>query len=135
MASAEPATMNPEKNIAKNAGPSAASANEKSRPHDSQRDLSPKKPWNNDPFPQRGQRPASPRMMGTRSDERSSAAMHSTYAQRPQTEEGLRAATNARRPYALPRPTHRCRRTGTARPRRRSANTRRRTQSRDAASV
>src|SRR5215212_7190369 len=125
--------MNPEKNIEQNAGPSAASANEKSSPHDSQRGLSPKKPWNNDPFPQRGQRPSSPRAMGTRSDDGFSAAIHSIYAQHPQTEEDLRAATNARRLYALPRPTRRCRRTGTATPRRRSANTRRRTQSRDAA--
>src|SRR4051812_4669188 len=80
------ATTKPEKNITKNAGPSAESANEKSSPQLSQRGLSVRKPANKCPLPQRGQRPASPLRMGTRSDERSSAAMPSIYAPMPRTE-------------------------------------------------
>src|SRR5712692_10788360 len=65
-AKAEPATMKPEMNITKNAGPSAESTNEKSRPQCSQRWRSARKPWNSLPLPQLGQRHKSPATMGER---------------------------------------------------------------------
>src|ERR1700736_6945423 len=63
-AKAEPATMNPEMNITKKAGPSAESAKEKSSQQCSQRGASARKPANSLPFPQRGQRPHRPAMTG-----------------------------------------------------------------------
>src|SRR5713101_3597921 len=61
---ADPATMNPEMNITKKAGPSAESANEKSRPQCSQRGRRARKPSKSLPFPQRGQHPDSPVTIG-----------------------------------------------------------------------
>src|SRR6516162_4115821 len=63
-AKAEPATMNPERNMTKNAGPSAESANEKSRPQCSQRRRRVRKPAKSLPLPQRGQQPHSPAIKG-----------------------------------------------------------------------
>ena len=56
--------MNPEKNMTKNAGASAESANEKSRLQCSQRGRSARNPWNKRPLPQRGQRPSRPARKG-----------------------------------------------------------------------
>src|ERR1700704_452970 len=58
--------MKPEMNMTKTAGPSAESANEKSRPQYSQRGCSARNPWNSRPLPQRGQRPSSPATIGDR---------------------------------------------------------------------
>src|SRR5258708_37616900 len=63
-AHADPATMKPAKNITKKAGPSAGSANEKSRPHRSQCERKARNPRNRWPSPQRGQRPMSPAATG-----------------------------------------------------------------------
>src|SRR5215813_5036370 len=63
-AKAEPATMKPARNMTKNAGPSAESANEKSRPHRSQHGRKARNPRNRRPSPHCGQRPKSPATMG-----------------------------------------------------------------------
>src|SRR6185369_7264236 len=56
--------MKPEMNMVKNAGASAASAKEKSRPQRLQYGASFKKPANSLPLPQRGQQPCSPARIG-----------------------------------------------------------------------
>src|ERR1043166_8424119 len=57
-------TMKPPIRMTNTAGPSPASAKEKSSPQRSQRDRRSRKPANNLPSPQRGQRPRRPREIG-----------------------------------------------------------------------
>src|SRR5437764_315788 len=73
--------MKPEMKMTKTAGPSAESANEKSRPQLSQRGASFRNPRNSRPLPQRGHRPNSPATMGRAAKSEELATTHPSSSQ------------------------------------------------------
>ena len=127
----------PTTRITNTAGPSPLSAKARSSPQASQRGATLRKPANSCPSPQRGQRQARPAAKG---ETRLSACAVITGLQNKQGAAcaaplecnrcGASAVAAVRRPSC---PRRRSRRRGTARPRRRSASTRRRIRSRGAA--